>query len=252
MIHMATLMHDDVVDESAERRGRPTANSVFGNAITVLTGDFLLAKAISMLAYNDENLHIVRVFADVTVTMSEGEVQQDAIAYDTGIAVATYEEVIERKTARFLAGCCETGAMLGGGSTAEVAALRAYGHHLGFAFQIADDLLDFRGDPKKTGKPLGTDLRDGRVTLPLLHTLAVADADTRAFLTETVRRGMAITHADIANVTAAIARHGGFDAAYATAAARADAAIAQLADFSPSPARDALEHLARFVVSRDR
>jgi len=109
LIHMATLMHDDVVDSAPERRGRPTANSVFGHGITVLTGDFLLAKSISLLAHNDDNLHVVRVFSDVCVGMAEGEVLQAAVARDLDIAVETYEEVIERKTARFLAGCCETG-----------------------------------------------------------------------------------------------------------------------------------------------
>jgi octaprenyl-diphosphate synthase len=252
MIHMATLMHDDVVDESPERRGRPTANSVFGNSITVLTGDFLLAKAISMLAHNDENLRIVRVFADVTVAMAEGEVLQAAVAGDPEIGLDTYEEVIERKTARFLAGCCETGAMLGGADAGEAAALRAYGHHLGMAFQIADDLLDFRGEPKKTGKALGADLRDGRMTLPLLHTLAHADAATQAFLREVIRRRDRITDADIAGVTAAIALNGGFEAARVVAQGRSERAIAELACFAVGPFRDSLENLARYVVSRDR
>lgn len=252
MIHMATLMHDDVVDESAARRGRSTANSVFGNAITVLTGDFLLAKAISMLAHNDENLRIVRVFADVTVSMAEGEVLQAAIAHDADIRVETYEEVIERKTARFLAGCCETGGLLGGADAEEALALRAYGHHLGMAFQIADDQLDFLGDPKKTGKALGADLRDGRVTLPFLHALQAADTDAQAFLRDAVSRRDRITDSDIAAVTATIARYGGFAAASAVAEARAERAVEALARFPAGPTRTSLEDLARYVTSRDR
>jgi len=253
MIHMATLMHDDVVDEAHERRGRPTASAVYGNGITILTGDYLLAKSISLLAHNDENLHVVRVFSDVTVAMAEGEVLQAAVAHHLDIPIDTYEEVIERKTARFLAGCCETGAMLGGGDSAEAAALRAYGHHLGMAFQIADDLLDFLGDPKKTGKPLGTDLRDGRVTLPLIHGLRSADNDTREHL-----RDRLLAHdgqgsdADVAAITAILQRTGGFEAAQHAAEGRIESAILELQAFAPSPYRDALERLARFVVARDR
>jgi octaprenyl-diphosphate synthase len=254
MIHMATLMHDDVVDESPERRGRPTANAVFGNAITVLTGDFLLAKSISLLAHNDDNLAVVRVFSDVTVGMAEGEVLQAALAHKMDITMDEYEEVIERKTARFLAGCCESGAMMGDGTEAQIAALRTYGHHMGMAFQIADDLLDFLGDPKKTGKTLGTDLRDGRMTLPLIHTLEVADEETKAQIKALLlpSRSASITDAEIAAITALIARHGGFETARCIAEARADRAIVELERFAPSPYRDALEQLARFVVARDR
>lgn len=251
MIHMATLMHDDVVDGSHERRGQPTANAVFGNGITVLTGDFLLAKSISLLAHNDDNLQIVRVFADVTVAMAEGEVLQAAVAHDLEITPATYEEIIDRKTARFLAGCCETGGMLGGANHAQRAALRAYGYELGIAFQIADDLLDLLGDPKKTGKPLGTDLRDGRVTLPLIHALEFADPADRTRLRAALS-GCEISDADIAAVTDLILRYGGFDAARQVAETRAERAVTHLSRLPASPYRETLERLARFVVGRDR
>jgi octaprenyl-diphosphate synthase len=251
MIHMATLMHDDVVDEARERRGRPTASAVFGNGITVLTGYFLLAKSISLLAHNNDNLLIVRVFSDVTVAMAEGEVLQAAVAHDLEVSEATYEEVIERKTARFLSGCCETGGILGGATAAERASLRAYGQDLGIAFQIADDLLDLLGDPQKTGKPLGTDLRDGRVTLPLIHALRTAGVEDRMRLCATLSQPE-IHEADLATVTAMIARHGGFEAARCIAEARAERALAHLDGFAPGPFRDALARLARYVVGRDR
>jgi octaprenyl-diphosphate synthase len=251
MIHMASLMHDDVVDDAPERRGRATASTRYGNGITVLTGDFLLAKSIYLLAHDEENLHLVRLFADVTVAMTEGEVLQAAVAHRFDIDVETYESVIERKTARFLAGCCEAGALLGGGTDTEAAAMRAYGHHLGMAFQIADDLLDFLGDPKQTGKPLGTDLRDGRVTLPLLHALAAAEATTHAELTATLNSD-ALTEADIAAVTATIARLGGFEAARTLAEQRTERALAELERFPESPFRDTLTRLALYVVARDR
>lgn len=251
MIHMASLMHDDVVDESPERRGRPTASSVFGNGITVLTGDFLLAKSISLLAHNDDNLGVVRVFSDVTVGMAEGEVLQASVAHDLSITPDTYEEVIRRKTAWFLAGCCETGAMVGGGTPDEVVALREYGSHLGVAFQIADDLLDFLGDPKATGKPLGTDLKDGRVTLPLIHTLGVCDTDTRAHIT-TLFQTADMTDTEIATITGIIARHGGFEHARAVAEAHAERAVLCLDSFAPTPFKESLESLARYVTARDR
>lgn len=250
MIHMASLMHDDVVDEAPERRGRPTASSVFGNGITVLTGDFLLAKSISLLAHNDANLQIVRVFSDVTVGMAEGEVLQASVAHDLTITPDTYEEVIRRKTAWFLAGCTETGAMVGGGTSEEITSLKSYGAHLGLAFQIADDLLDFLGDPKQTGKPLGTDLKDGRVTLPLIHTLAVCDAETKANLT-TLFQTPDISDTEIATITGIIARHGGFEHARTIAEAHAARAVDCLTEFAPTPFRESLENLARYVTARD-
>jgi octaprenyl-diphosphate synthase len=140
---------------------------------------------------------------------------------------------------------------MGGATEAEAAALRSFGHHLGMAFQIADDLLDFLGDPKKTGKPLGTDLRDGRVTLPLIHALHVGDEETRAQIRSLVSRST-ISDADVATVTALIARQGGFEAARYAAEERADRAVTLLGRFPRNPYHDALEQLARFVVARDR
>jgi octaprenyl-diphosphate synthase len=252
MIHMASLIHDDVVDEAPDRRGRPTANAVYGNAITILTGDYLLAKSIYLLARDDENLQLVRLFANVTVGMTEGEVLQASVAHQYDIPITTYEEVIERKTARFLAGCAEAGALLGGATEAEAAALRAYGHHLGMAFQIADDLLDFLGDPNQTGKPLGTDLRDGRVTLPLLHTLQLAEPAVKSELRLLLDKGLELTDAEIAQLTAMIAQHGGFEKARIQAEERVTLARRELARFPASEFRDAMDNLACYVVSRDR
>ena len=254
MIHMATLMHDDVVDESRERRGRPTANAVFGNAITVLTGDFLLARSIALLAHDNDNLDIVRVFSDVTVAMAEGEVLQAAIAGNLDIPFTTYEEVIRRKTATFLAGCCETGGMIGGATDSERDALRAYGHDLGIAFQIADDLLDLLGDPRQTGKPRGTDLRDGRVTLPLIHALHAdnGDGEERILLRDILARPEELGDSEITRAAGLIERLGGFDAARRVAEEHAECAVCHLRPFAASPYKATLERLARFVVGRDR
>jgi octaprenyl-diphosphate synthase len=251
MLHMATLIHDDVVDEAPERRGKPTANSLFGNGITVLTGDFLFAKALEMVARDDANMPIIRVFSQIAIGMAEGEVLQAAVARCFELETTTYERVIDLKSARFIAGCCEMGCVTGGGTPTETQALAAYGHHLGMAFQIADDLLDFLGDPKRTGKPLGTDLRDGRVTLPLIHTFQRADTATRDYLTHTLTQ-KELTDAEIAAVTATIARHGGFAYAQEDAARRSENAIQSLAALPANPYKDALLQLARYVVSRDR
>ena len=252
LIHMATLMHDDVVDEAPERRGRPTAAAVYGNGIAVLTGDYLLAKSIQLLCRDDENLQLVRLFADVTVGMAEGEVLQAAVAGRLDTPLSTYEEVIERKTARFLAGCAEAGGLLGGATEAEAAALRAYGHHLGMAFQIADDLLDFLGDPKRTGKPLGTDLRDGRITLPLIHAVGVASLAERASLETLLRKGMSLTDAELGEMTALLERLGGFTRARIVAEERVERAVGELTRFPAGIYKDALIQLARYVVARDR
>lgn len=252
LIHMATLMHDDVVDEAPERRGRPTAAAVYGNGIAVLTGDYLLAKSIQLLCRDDENLQLVRLFADVTVGMAEGEVLQAAVAGRLDTPLSTYEDVIERKTARFLAGCSEAGGLLGGATETEAAALRAYGHHLGMAFQIADDLLDFLGDPQRTGKPLGTDLRDRRITLPLIHAVSVASAWERARLDAWLGKGMGLTDDEVSEVTALLERLGGFAKARAIAEERVERAVAELARFPEGTYKIALTDLARYVVARDR
>ena len=135
-----------ITNLAGARRGRPTAGAIYGNGLTILAGDYLLAKSIHILARNDQNLNLIRLFAGVTVGMTEGEVLQASVSGDITIPVSTYEDVIERKTARFIAGCCEAGGRIGGATEAEAASFRMYGHHIGMAFQIADDLLDLAGD----------------------------------------------------------------------------------------------------------
>jgi octaprenyl-diphosphate synthase len=251
MIHMATLMHDDVVDEAPERRGSPTAGSVYGNGIAVLTGDFLFARALELMVAYEENLNIIRVFTRVTVGMAEGEVLQATVAHKYDLDVPTYEKVLDLKTARFIAGCCEMGGVLAGGTPEEGESLRLYGQNLGMAFQIADDLLDFLGDPKHTGKPLGTDLRDGRVTLPLIYALKVADAETKTALITTLAK-KELTDGDIASVTATLARLGGFEYARGVAEDYAEKAALSIVPLPESPYKEAMTRLARYVVARDR
>ncbi len=167
LIHMASLIHDDVVDSADQRRGRPTANAAFGNQISVLVGDYLLAKSI-YLAAREGNMDVIRIFSRATVGLSEGEVLQITSRGDADTSEDVYYEIIRRKTAGFIAGCCEVGATLAEASPRVVEALTNFGMSLGIAFQIADDLLDFLADPAVTGKPRCSDLREGKMTLPLI------------------------------------------------------------------------------------
>lgn len=167
MIHMATLIHDDVIDKAATRRGAETAASRFGNTASILSGDVLLSKAMAILA-DDGDLRIIRNVSKAVVDLAEGEVQELAARGRFGLPLSEHREILARKTATFIQSCCEIGAYAAGADEDVVRALGSYGYHLGMAFQMADDLLDYRGDEKSTGKPKGTDFREGCATLPLI------------------------------------------------------------------------------------
>ncbi len=251
LIHMASLIHDDVVDGSAERRGRPTANATFGNQISVLVGDYLLAKSI-YLAAREGNIDVIRVFSNVTVGLSEGEVLQITAKGDVDTSEETYLTIIQKKTAGFIAGCCEVGAMLAGASETEVAALTRYGSSCGLAFQIADDLLDYTGDPAKTGKPLCGDLREGKMTLPLILTLRDVSEAERAHLLHILEEPEALTDAEIADVRATIARHDGYVRTAEAARYHVQDAQTALLDLPMSAYRDSLHALADYALTRER
>ncbi len=251
LIHMASLIHDDVVDGAAERRGRPTANAAFGNQISVLVGDYLLAKSIH-LAAREGNIAVIEVFSKVTVGLSEGEVLQITARGDVDTSEETYLTIIGKKTAGFIAGCCEVGAMLAGADSNALFALTSYGLNCGLAFQIADDLLDYTGDPAKTGKPQCGDLREGKMTLPLILTLQDVDDAERRDLLHILEEPEALTEAEIARVREAVARHEGY--ARTADAARRYVALAQdaLQALPASPYRDALNSLADYALTRER
>lgn len=251
LIHMASLIHDDVVDGADERRGKPTANAAFGNQISVLVGDYLLAKSI-YLAAREGNMDVIRVFSKVTVSLSEGEVLQITAKGDVDTSEETYLTIIHKKTAGFIAGCCEVGAMLAQAAPEQVDALTAYGLNCGLAFQIADDLLDYTGDPRKTGKPQCGDLREGKMTLPLILTLQDVTEAERADLLHILQEPEALTEAEIAHVRAAIARHEGYSRT--ADAARGYVTLAQeaLQALPPSSYRDSLDALADYSLTRER
>ena len=251
LIHMASLIHDDVVDGAEERRGRPTANAAFGNQISVLVGDYLLAKSI-YLASREGNLDVIRVFSNVTIGLSEGEVLQITARGDATTPEETYLRIIEKKTAGFIAGCCEIGAMLADGSPEVVTALQSYGLHCGLAFQVADDLLDYTGDPAETGKALDGDLREGKMTLPLILALRDADPDLRAELARILEAPESLTPRDILLVHESIERCDGYRRTGAVARGYVESAQAALGAIAPSPYRDALLALAEYAAERRR
>jgi len=251
LIHMASLIHDDVVDGAEERRGRPTANAAFGNQISVLVGDYLLAKSI-FLAAREGNIDVIRVFSHVTIGLSEGEVLQITARGDVDTSEATYLNIIEKKTAGFIAGCCEIGAMLADAPSAIREALTTYGRNCGLAFQIADDLLDYVGDPKETGKALDGDLREGKLTLPLILALRDADPDRRSQLQAVLEYPERLTAEDIKLVHDSIALCNGYDRAAGVAGEYAAVAKEALRALPESPFRDSLVALADYAVNRRR
>jgi octaprenyl-diphosphate synthase len=250
-IHTATLLHDDVVDHSSKRRGRDTANELFGNAASVLVGDFVYSRAFQMMAATGSQ-RVMEIMADATNVIAEGEVLQLMNAHDPDTTEQRYLEVIYRKTARlFEAGAEVAGVLCGGDATAQ-AALAAYGRHLGAAYQLVDDVLDYRSDPTVRGKNLGEDLAEGKPTLPLIHALRHATPTEAAALRAAIVQDPDAPPPDMDAVIACIDRTGGID--YTRERAEAESALAAqaIAALPPSPHRDALAALAHIAVGRDR
>jgi octaprenyl-diphosphate synthase len=248
-IHTATLLHDDVIDEAATRRGRKSANSRWGNKTTVLIGDFLYTKSMAM-ALTQDNLGILRLLSDVTLRMIEGQVLEIEREADLSVREDQHIDIIRRKTADLFSVCLRIGAILGGASQEKEQALSAYGLALGLAFQMKDDLLDFTASEKSLGKPVGLDLREGKLTLPVIYMLQRGDADVRAKVEAVVAdRGFErVTHAEIVSLAR---RTGAIEHAEAMASAQAEAARTALGGFAPSPERDALLSLPDFILARD-
>lgn len=180
-LHTATLLHDDVVDEATIRRGKPVAHSIWGAPVTVLVGDFLLARALHIAA-ETENPKIIKVIAEITESMCQGEILQLIKKGDPGLTEEEYMDVIQRKTGFLIQGACQTGAILAGASLEVENKLADFGFHIGIVFQIADDLLDYTSDTKILGKTIGADLREGKLTLPVIHTLENAGAEDRIWM----------------------------------------------------------------------
>lgn len=247
LIHTATLLHDDVVDTSELRRGRYTANNQYGNAAPVLVGDFLYSRAFQLMVRIGD-LDVMRVLADTTNTISEGEVQQLLNAGNPGLDESAYIEVIRKKTAELFQAATQTGALLAGADAAIVMALRDYGHHLGMAFQLVDDALDYAGDAGQLGKNIGDDLAEGKMTLPLIHALRAAVPADATLVRDAVasRDGAALPE-----VLRIVGACGALDYTMAEARRQADQALAAVAPLTDSPQLQALRELAEFAVNRD-
>ncbi len=245
-IHTSTLLHDDVVDESGLRRGRQTANALWGNAASVLVGDFLYSRSFQLMVELDD-MRVMRILADTTNTIAEGEVLQLLNIGNADVDEAAYLAVIERKTAVLFAAATELGGLLGGLPAEQVSALRRYGMELGYAFQIADDLLDYTSDADTLGKNIGDDLAEGKPTLPLIYALQSATPEQAASLRHAIEHG-GLDSLD--RIVAAIRDSGALERTQARAEAHAAAAHDALAALPASKYRDALATLADYSVQR--
>lgn len=248
MIHMATLVHDDVIDHADTRRGSPTAFSVYGNTASVLGGDVLLAKAMVMLA-DDGDLDIIRTVSRAVVDLAEGEVHELELRGKLDLSEAEHFEVLSQKTATFIAACCRTGARIAGATESEEDALAEFGHDVGTAFQIVDDLLDYRGDSSKTGKPVATDFREGCATLPLIRLHATLTDDERLFVAERFDNG--VDENDLATVVRWMEERKTFCSAQQTADSLLANAVERLDVLPESPYRQLLASVADFVGARE-
>ena len=245
-IHTSTLLHDDVVDESDLRRGRRTANALWGNAPSVLVGDFLYSRSFQLMVELD-SMPVMRILADTTNQIAEGEVLQLLHVHNPDTDEAAYLRVIERKTAVLFAAATRLGALLSGADDATQQAMHEYGMNLGLAFQIADDVLDYTADADALGKNLGDDLAEGKATLPLIHAMAHCDDVTRARLREAIETGDADA---MPEVLAAIGQTGGIGYSRDRAAHYADRAEAALDTLPDNDWSRALRGLARYAVAR--
>jgi octaprenyl-diphosphate synthase len=247
-IHTATLLHDDVVDESAKRRGRATANILWDNKSSVLVGDYLFARAFQLMVETG-SIEVLAILSNASAVIAEGEVLQLTTAHDLSTDLNRYDQVIHGKTAALFAAATEVGAVIAGAGAAQVAALRTFGDGLGMAFQLADDLLDYGGSSAALGKNTGDDFREGKVTLPVILAFGRGDDEARAFWRRTIGRGRQ-QPGDLEQAMAYLRQTDAPAGTQAAARGHADRALAALAGFPAGPMRTALEDIAEFVVAR--
>ncbi|QTF10011.1 octaprenyl diphosphate synthase [Brenneria izadpanahii] len=247
-IHTATLLHDDVVDESDMRRGKATANAAFGNAASVLVGDFIYTRAFQMMT-SLESLRVLALMSEAVNVIAEGEVLQLMNCNDPNITEESYMRVIYSKTARLFEAAAQSSAILAGATPEQEKALQDYGRYLGTAFQLIDDLLDYNADGKTLGKNTGDDLNEGKPTLPLLHAMHNGNAEQSAMIRKAIEEGNGRHLLD--PVLAAMQQCGSLDYTRKRAEEEADKAIAALRPLQETPFRTALEGLAHLAVQRD-
>ena len=249
-IHTATLVHDDIIDDSDLRRGRAAVHSRWGNDITVLLGDYLYIKSMAM-ALTHDTLDLVRVLCDVTLKMIEGELFQLTKNGDADIIEEEHFDIIRMKTAYLFGGCAQIGGMLGNVGPERAQALQEYGFNLGVAFQLVDDLLDFTGDAAALGKPIGADLREGKMTLPLIHLLQ-QDEEIGEGIVRDIITSRSATEEQWQRLMRVLREHRSIDYSYKRAVDYGERAKKPLYAFPPSAERDALLALPDYVLARDR
>jgi octaprenyl-diphosphate synthase len=245
-IHTATLLHDDVVDGSDLRRGRPTSNAAFGNPASVLVGDFLYSRAFQMMV-DVGSLRVMRILADATNRIAEGEVLQLLNVHDPSVTEQRYMQVVDRKTATLFEAAARIGAVLSGADAVTEEACARYGSSLGKAFQIIDDVLDYSGNVEDLGKQLGDDLREGKATLPLIHALASTSGTQRAVMEEAVRGG----GGDFLAIAQMVQAGGSLSYARRRAEHEASVALAAVSSLPATNFRRSLIDLTSFAIERD-
>jgi octaprenyl-diphosphate synthase len=247
-IHTATLLHDDVVDESSQRRGRPTANLLWDNKSSVLVGDYLFSRSFQLMVETG-SLRVMDILANASATIAEGEVLQLTAAQDLKTDEAIYLQVVRGKTAALFSAATEVGGVIAGVGEEQVRALFDYGDALGIAFQIADDLLDYGGSSAQIGKNTGDDFRERKVTLPVIRAYAAADAEGRAFWQRVIEKGQQ-QDGDLDHAMALLTQTGALNSARDEAFAWAAKARAALSVLPDHPLRQTLSDLTHYVVSR--
>ncbi|WP_146586515.1 polyprenyl synthetase family protein [Puniceibacterium confluentis] len=247
-IHTATLLHDDVVDESGQRRGRPTANLLWDNKSSVLVGDYLFARSFQLMTETG-NMRVLSILSDAAATIAEGEVLQLTAAQDLRTTEAVYLQVVRGKTAALFSAATQVGGVIAGMDEDTIAALHAYGDALGIAFQIVDDLLDYQGDTKATGKNVGDDFRERKLTLPVIKAVALADATERAFWARVIEKGDQ-RDGDLEHAIDLLNGHGTLATTRQEALDWAATARAAMQRLPASDLRDMLTGLSDYVVAR--
>lgn len=249
-IHTATLLHDDVVDNAKTRRGFSTVNTVWGNEPSVLVGDFLYSKSFELMA-REGNDTILQVISSATTALSEGEILEIVKTADIGTTEEEYLQIIGNKTAVLFAAACEIGAILGGCAQQKRREMSKFGYNLGMAFQLMDDILDYTSFDNVLGKRVGTDLQEGKITLPLIHVLRSADNEEKSYLEKIIGKPR-ITAKDFARVRKIIEKHGGIGYTLATAENYTKSAIGHLKIFPDSKYKESLLGLTNYMLSREK
>lgn len=246
-IHTATLLHDDVVDESSMRRGRKTANALFGNAASVLVGDFLYSRAFQMMV-SINNMQIMQILADATNVIAEGEVLQLLNMHDPDVTEERYLQVIRSKTAKLFEAAAEIGALVAGASPSEIAEAGEYGRSLGTAFQLIDDVLDYSGNAEDIGKNVGDDLREGKPTLPLIYLMKNGSAEDRELVRACIENG---DESQFDAILSAITKSGALAYTQEEAVKAANRAATAITNWQDTPYKQAMIKLCAFAVGRN-